>query len=178
MADSTLSPSRIRLSLRSVDGLLDVEGSPLAEPRLHPEFAHAVWSEALQSQSGTNFHLELNVPAEDLHRAAEVREAVRFHFQHRQHEFEEELQALFKDGRRSLLIGVLIVALLLTLAEGILLVWERRMAHALSESLIIFAWVVLWHPGELLLYAHFPVRRHLKLAKELAAAEISLTVAE
>lgn len=174
MANTSSAPNPIRLTVRSVNGLLDVEGSPLAEPRLHPEFAHAVWSKALQSKSGTNFHLELAVPAEDRHRVAEVRDAVRTHFQHKQGEYAEELRALYQDGRRSLVIGLLIVALLLTLAEGIVYVSERRLAYALSESLIIFAWIVLWHPGELLLYAHFPVRRHLNLARELSTARIAL----
>lgn len=178
MSDSAILPTTIRLSLRSVDGLLDADGSPLAEPRLHPEFAHAVWSEALQSKSDSRFQLELTVPAADSHRQAEVAEAVRFHFQNRQREFAEELCALFKDGRRSLVIGLLVVALLLTLAEAIPYLWERRLAYAVSESLIIVAWVVLWHPAELLLYAHFPVRRHRKLAGALAEARVALAAAK
>jgi hypothetical protein len=178
MSDSATSSSPIRLALHSVDGLLDAEGSPLAEPRLHPEFAHAVWSEALQSKSTSGFHLELTVPIADSHRQAEVAEAVRFHFQNRQSAFGEELRALFQDGRRSLVIGLLVVALLLTLAEAIPYLWERRLAYAVSESLIIVAWVVLWHPAELLLYAHFPVRRHRKLAGALAEARVALTAAK
>jgi len=175
MPDSTTAS--IRLSVRSVDALLDAEGSPLLEPRLHPEFAAAVWSEALQKKTPAAFQLELTVPPPDLERQSEVAEAVRFHFGKRQQEFAEELRALFQDGRRSLIIGMLVVALLLTLAEAIPYLWERRLAYAVSESLIIVAWVVLWHPAELLLYAHFPVRRHLKLAGQLAAAKVSLNPA-
>jgi hypothetical protein len=87
MPDAATSPCPIRLAVRSVDGLLDAEGSPLAEPRLHPEFAHAVWSEALQGRSASGFHLDLTVPPADSHRETQVTEAVHFHFQSRQREF-------------------------------------------------------------------------------------------
>lgn len=167
----------ICLRVRSVDALLDAGGSPLLEPRLHPEFAEAVWREALRKPKAAGFQLEVTVPAADVERHREVSEAIHFHFLKQQREFAEELREIFRDGRRSLFIGLLVVALLLMLAEAIPYLWERRLAYAVSESLIIVAWVVLWHPAELLLYSHFPVRKHRRLAGELAEARVSLRTA-
>jgi len=175
MAEHLTTP--ICLHVRSVDELLDADGSPLLEPRLHPEFAATVWTEALRRNKAASFQLEVTVPPADAERHAEVSEALRFHFLKQQREYADELRGIFRDGRRSLCIGILVVALLLMLAEAIPYLWERRLAYAISESLIIVAWVVLWHPAELLLFAHFPVRKHCRLAGELAAARVSLRTA-
>jgi hypothetical protein len=37
--------------------------------------------------------------------------------------------------------------------------------------MIIVAWVAIWSPAELLLYAHLPVRRRRNLAQALARRE-------
>lgn len=175
MASSQTEKVIVR-EIRSVAGLLDVEGSPLVEPRIHPDAAESIWAEALREKKAAGFAIEFRVPSGEEFRAGEVQTAVRCHFERRRIELEEELRNLFQDGWRSLGIGLLVVAALLAIAEAIPYFGSGRAVMALSESLIILAWVALWHPGDLLLYAHFPVRHHLRLAKVLAQAEVTLRV--
>jgi hypothetical protein len=68
----------------------------------------------------------------------------------------------------------MVVAPLLAGSEAILFLGNGRLVTTLSESMIIFAWVAMWSPAELLLYAHLPVRRHRNLAQALARAGVVL----
>lgn len=164
----------ITLDISSVDDLLDADSSPLNELRLHPDVAEAIWTQALQQPKKEKVRIELIVPTDEVARGAEVTKAIHYHFAKRTVDFKEELREIFKDGWRSLAIGLLVVAALLAISEGIPHFGSGRTVTALSESLIILAWVAIWHPGDLLLYAHFPVRNHLRLAKVLAQAKVIL----
>lgn len=162
----------LKFQIRSVDAFLDRDGSPLAVPRLHPELAEEIWKQALRQRPVCGFRLEFITPAGDADRVGEVREAIKYHFANREEDFQEELDSIFREGWRSLGIGLLLVALFLTIAEAILHIGEGRLINALAESLVIVAWVALWHPGDLLFYAHFPVRGHRRLARALSEAEV------
>jgi len=174
MTHSSNSEKRIRLAVRSVDALLDGEGSPVVEPRIHPDAAEAIWTEAVRAKNAGAFEICLTVPAADEARIPEAAAAIHHHFQRRGEDLGEELREIFREGRRSLAIGLLVVAGLIAASEGLLYLNASRLMYVLSESLIIIAWVALWHPAELLLYAHFPVRQQKKTAQALARAAVRL----
>ena len=164
----------LKLRVGSVEQFLDFGGSPMLEPRIHPQAAKAIWCEALQQASCNRFLIEVTAPPEDLGRGAEVSEAIHHHFFWQTQEANEELHEIFREGRLGLLLGLIVVALLLAGSEAVLLLGRGRLLTTLSESMIIAAWVAIWRPAELLLYSHLPVRRRRNLARALAQAGVVL----
>jgi len=162
----------LKLEVRSVKQLLDHDGSPLVEPRIHPDVAEVLWSDALESAKSERFRIEITAPFVGSEQEAEVREAIRYHYAWDAKKAREEIEETLRDGRKSLAVGLLVVFLLLAISEAILVFGSGRFATAISESLIIFAWVAIWSPAELLLYAHIPIRRRRKLALKLAESEV------
>jgi hypothetical protein len=165
----------IRIAIRSVDGLLDRDGSPLAGPRLHPDVARAIRSEAAAHPRGATFRIEVVVPPEDAGRREEVAHAIRCHFLEECAAAGEELRSIASKGRWSFGLAMLVVAVLFLINEAVLRLGEGRIVSLVSESLIIVAWVTLWGPAELLFFSRFPVRRERNLARALAAADVVLT---
>lgn len=171
-----ISSKEIRLSLdvRSVDRLLNLADTPLTQPGLHPEAAHVLRVQASGFPKCTRFQVDVVVPAEDIGRQQEVQTAVRTQFHEEYIEARKELRAIYQKGWWSFLKALAVVAVLITLSEGMLTFRNGRLFTALSKSLIIVAWVVLWAPAETLIFAPFSVRRKRERAKALAWADVEL----
>ena len=167
--------STLKLEVRSVRQLLDHESTPLIEPRIHPDVAEVLWTDALQHASSQQFRIEIAAPVVDAGQEEEVKNAVRYHYAWETEKASEEIEETLRDGRKSLVVGLIVVSLLLALAEAILVFGSGRFLTAISESLIIFAWVAIWSPAEQLLYAHIPIRRRRKLAQKLSEAKVTLS---
>ncbi len=171
---ATDSPVSLRLPVVSVDRLLDTTGSPLATPHLHPEAAEALLKLAERAPRGAAMQLEFTVPAQDSHRTEEVRQALASHFQQIETEQTHLLHSTLRQGRVAAIVGLVFVAVVLAMAQIITRIESLNYTHAAVESLTIIAWVALWRPAELLLYDHWPVRRHRQLARRLAQARTTL----
>jgi hypothetical protein len=169
----------IRMEVRSVDALLNPDASPYPGPRLDPVAGERILKTALTTHGTEGFIVEFTVPAGDLGREDELRKALDVLAKEAMDDAEKELREIFKNGRFSLFIGFIAVALLMGLTELLLLVGgEFPGVKAVTESLVIVYWVILWRPAELLLYDHFPVRRRRSAARALARSEVRLVSAK
>lgn len=164
----------LKVSVRSVDRLLDIDTSPLVGPGIHPEVARAIRAQGTEFPRGSQFEIEVVVPKDDLHRQKEVETAIRTHFEEELAELRDELKSIAYKGRWTFVLAMVAVALMISLSELVLLLGEGRLFSVLSESLVIIAWVSLWGPSENLLFARFPVIRQRNLARSLASASVSL----
>ncbi len=173
--NSPLPAVTLKLDVCSVERLLDADGSPLTAPRIHPEAAQAIWDDAKMNAGGkARFHVAVTVPPGDLARVAEVRAGIAQHFTRERDAADQELREIYRDAWRSSCIGVAAATLLLIASELLLNFGTRPFMEAAGRALIILAWVALWHPADLLIYAHLPVRRKRDLARALAGAEVTL----
>lgn len=166
--------TKIKLEVHSVEQLLDKNGSPIVEKRIHPEVAKVIWEEAQEEPYSERFVIEVTVPEADVTRSAEVGEAIRYHYFWESDNAKEEIRETLKEGRIGLGVGMIVVVFLLAASEAIFLLGSGRFMAAVAESLIIFCWVAIWSPAELLLYAHLPIRRRRKLAQKLTEAKVVL----
>jgi hypothetical protein len=86
-----------------------------------------------------------------------------------------DLKDLFRIGRRSLSIGISVLALCLVVARSIP---SSAQASAfggfLRESVLILGWVANWRPLEIFLYEWWPLARRRDLYLRLAAARVEL----
>lgn len=83
----------------------------------------------------------------------------------------QQVRDIFRFARVATVLGLLCVVVLIACAQAIPDDAGKLML-GLRESLNIFAWVAMWRPAELWLYAHLPERHWRRLALRLAAAAV------
>ena len=84
-----------------------------------------------------------------------------------------QIRDIFRFARVSTAVGLLCVVVLLACAQAIP-DDAGKLLNGVRESLNIFAWVAMWRPAELWLYAHLPERHWRRLALRLARATVSV----
>ena len=108
--------------------------------------------------------------------AGDLASAVKQHFLLRTREKTRELQTLFNSGRRSLIIGIVILAICLAvgwLAASFL--GEGPLPDILRESFLILGWVAIWKPSEIFLYGWPQIVEERRLYERLSVAAVVLT---
>ncbi len=104
-----------------------------------------------------------------------LEDAVKAHFANNAAAFSNELKNLFRDGRVSLMIGLLVLALCFVVAG-----WLRNSLEStpttelVSEGLLILGWVANWRPLEIFLYDWWPLARRRRQHQRLALAPVEV----
>jgi len=78
-----------------------------------------------------------------------------------------------RTGQAALVIGVSMLALLLSISQ-LLARYEHRALVVLNEGLVIFSWVVMWRPVDMLIYDWIPMRRERKVLARLHTAPLEV----
>jgi hypothetical protein len=123
------------------------------------------------------FKIVVHLPPEEAARpeAAGIGETFAHYFENRAAVNEHERRELFRIGRRSLAIGVVVLIACLTASQlGAVLIPNKVVARVFEESLIIVGWVANWRPIEIYLYDWLPIRRRIGLYRRLAAAPVQV----
>lgn len=86
-----------------------------------------------------------------------------------------DLNELFRVGRRSLAIGVIVLAICLLAAQAVAgRFGTGSVDRFIQESLILVGWVANWRPIEIFLYDWWPISRRRHLYRRLAAAKVEV----
>ncbi len=164
----------LELHVTTLSALLRRQGTALAEPGPDPTAMEVLLSAAQHAPPTAPLAVRIRCDdpaANDDVRAAAVLQ--RF-FQAEIDRLGRQLTGLLREGRRTLLLGFVVVVVLLILAETINALGFGTPLTTVSESLIIIAWVALWRPAELLLFDHWPLRRRRRLAHRLVVASVDV----
>ena len=103
-----------------------------------------------------------------------VETAVHNYFAYRAKLKRLELRHLLKEGRTSLIIGlVFLVACLLT-SELLRRQEPRSLSIIAREGLIIAGWVAMWRPMEIFLYEWWPLRRAGRLFEKMSRMHVEV----
>lgn len=152
-------------------GSMFTTGSPLRRGGLHPDIAEALldWAKTVDERSP--LAVDFVVPAAGEIGEEQAADSVHAHFARLAESHTRQIRQIFRHARAATVIGLLVVVVLLSSAQAIPDDAGRLML-ALRESLTIFAWVAMWKPADLWLYAHWPERFWRKQALRLASARI------
>ncbi len=105
--------------------------------------------------------------------AMDLSDAFRRYFTERTGAAQRDLNELFRVGRRSLAIGVVIlVACLMSAHFAVGVFFEPPFKRLAEESLLILGWVANWRPLEIFLYDWWPLARRRELYRRLSTAII------
>jgi hypothetical protein len=119
----------------------------------------------------------VHAPKDELRgeQAHQLGEALARYFNYRAEVMARDLNELFRVGRRSLLIGVIVLAACVLATRAVTVeLGSENIGGILRESLIILGWVANWRPIEIFLYDWWPLARRRNLYRRLAAATVEL----
>ena len=121
------------------------------------------------------FELVVHLPSEaaNLEGVRSIDKSISNFFAHRAAAVARELGELFRAGRRSLVVGLAVLAACLIAGQVLSALTPRGgVAHFIEEGFIIVGWVALWRPLEIFLYDWWPVAQKRSLYQRLSEAKI------
>ena len=150
----------IELKLRDVQQLFNsMDPSPFHDKDLDKDAEEFIvsWSREYPLDDTVTLRVHLDQqPEKDP--TTLITEAVHNYFEYRAKLSGMEFRRLMRQGRSSLIIGVLFLGACL-LASNLLASGTTGLAGYVRESLTIAGWVAMWRPMEIYLYDWWPVRR-------------------
>ncbi len=108
----------------------------------------------------------------------EVRAAIKSYWAYQIELFERELKIFFKRAQLFMFIGVLVLILCITIAQSISVPSPPGFLGVLREGIVIFGWVSVWKPIELLLFDWYPLFEKVRLYRKLLATDVELQCTE
>jgi hypothetical protein len=178
MSDNPPAQIEIAIRVRTVAQLFNsFDPSPFRERDIDTDVEQFICEWVRELPPTAPFILVVHLPPEEAAKpeAEGVPEGFRNYFAHRAQTIDLELRELFRIGRRSLAIGVVVLAICLSASQLIApLIPNATAAWVVQESLIIVGWVANWRPIEIYLYDWWPIRRRRRLYARIAAAPLTV----
>ncbi|MHB1373386.1 MAG: hypothetical protein ACYC5W_17715 [Thauera sp.] len=164
------------LHLDSIRSLIPADGDPLGGT-LPASIAEELVTRARALDEGVQLTIRFLAPdagvASERVSASAIEARLHAHFARVAHRHDLQIRDIFRFARVSTAVGLLCVIVLLACAQAIP-DDAGKLMNGLRESLNIFAWVAMWRPAELWLYAHLPERHWRRLALRLGGATVSV----
>lgn len=163
-------PHTIQLKLHEMNQLFNsMDPSPFIERDLDDDAEEFIVSWAQEFPSNASIRLRIYLdqwPPEDPKEL--IKSAVHNYFSHRTQIFRLDFKRLLKQGRTSLIIGLLFLAVCLLLGKLLLGGEAGTWAAVLRESLTIAGWVAMWRPMQIYLYDWWPLLRRIRIYTKLS----------
>ncbi|HEX8460416.1 MAG TPA: hypothetical protein VF623_03265 [Segetibacter sp.] len=145
--------------------------APIYKRQLSHQFEEYILASVKPAKRYSNIFYKLKYTNEiDKQYAEPVLYAIRRHFLEKK---EDKVQAFKKFKKRTWLVLAVSIVIVI-LCQGLLphlLNEELRISSGLSHSLDVFAWVILWHPIDELIFQWNPYLKEILLLNKLATAE-------
>lgn len=170
--------TEVSVRARTVASLFNsFDPSPFRERDIDSAVEEFVVGWVRELAPGDPFNIAVHLPAEEARRpeTAGIGDAFRHYFDYRAQVAERDMRELFRIGRRSLAIGLAVLAACLVASQLFAaIIPEPMTARVVEESLIIVGWVANWRPIEIYLYDWLPIRRRIRLYRRIAAAPVEV----
>jgi len=154
-----------------------IDPSPPRERDLDPKADEFIVSWARAAGRDARLALQIDVDKPGLPDEADaVSDAVHNYFTERSASAQRRLTQLFRDGRTSLVIGLMFLVAAFILAGAVVRALGPTPVSALvRESMIIGGWVAMWRPLEIFLYDWWPIRAERRLYDRLSVMPTRVT---
>ena len=157
-----------------------IDPSPFRERDLDPKAEEFIvgWAKDLPRDAALALVVDIDREAGLPNEAAVLREAIHEFFRNRGETYRRRLRELFRLGRTSLLIGVVVLTAAIALGDFLSkLLKGSGLGDIVRESLTIGGWVSMWRPLEVFLYDWWPIRQEARLSDRLAAMPVRIQYA-
>ena len=173
----TVPVHRLALRLREIGQLFNsMDPTPFLNKDLDPEAEAFIESWASGYVAGSRFHITIHLehwPAEG-NPTEMLIGAIHNHFNYKAGRTRSAFKRLLRDGRTSLMIGLIFVSLCLVAADVIGRLGSNAGYSIAHESLTIVGWVAMWRPLQIFLYDWWPLQRQIRRYQMLGSAHIQV----
>jgi hypothetical protein len=170
--------STIELSVKEVAQLFEtLDPYPFHERDLDKDAEEYIVGWARELPRDRPFKIVVHLPAAEAQSRAAggIEDGMKRFFAYRADAVGRDLRELFRVGRLSLFIGIVVLIACVTAAQFVdVVIGEGPLTVITRESLIILGWVANWRPLEIFLYEWLPISRRRNLYRRLAVATIEL----
>lgn len=170
----------IEIRIKSPQQLFDSrDPAPFWERDLDDDFVEYVVASAREFSISTPLKIVIHVEEKEhkeLPKEA-IREAIRSYLMYRIDVQRSELKSFVKRAQVFLVIGLLILISCLSIAQGMTLSQPPGWEGILRDGIVIFGWVSIWKPIELILFDWYPIYETLRFYKKLFQTEIDIRFA-
>jgi hypothetical protein len=171
---TTPAPGLIELRLNDVGQLFNtMDPSPFHERDLDHDAEEFILSWAREHERDSDLRIRVVLrQAENAEATRLVRESIQHYFEYRARIARQDLGGLFREGRTSLMIGLLFLAATLLLRN--LIPSGASWSDFMREGLTICGWVGLWKPIDIHLYRWWPLKAHGRLLTRLSRCPVEV----
>ncbi|WP_338768896.1 hypothetical protein [Massilia sp. METH4] len=132
------------------------------------------WALPLPADSRLHLVIHVEEPVEPREAGELLADAVHNHYGYKIELARGELAQLLRQGRASLVIGLVFVAACLTAGELLLNAFPGHAAKVARESLTIIGWVAMWRPVQIFLYDWWPLKSRIGTLESIRFARVSV----
>jgi len=168
---------RIALRVREIGQLFNsMDPTPFLNKDLDPQANEYIESWASTHSIHNRFHITIHIEQwpEQGDPTAMLTEAIHNHFIYQAERTRRKLHQVLKQGRMSLVIGIIFVSLCLIAADFIGDLGPNAGYRVARESLTIVGWVAMWRPMQIFLYDWWPIQRKIRLYMKLGSAHVQV----
>ncbi len=169
--------SWIEVRVKSPQQLFDVrDPAPFRERDLDDDFIEYIFSAAREFSASAALKIVIYIEeaeSRDLP-ADSIREAIHGYLAYRIDIQRSELRAYLRRAQLFLLIGLVVLAACISAAQALVIPEPPGLLGVLREGVVIFGWVSMWKPIELVLFDWYPLFEKLRFYKKLLETPIDV----
>lgn len=170
----------IEIRVRNPFSLFDSrDPAPFRERDLDDDFLEYVLSSSKEIAFSTPMKIVIHVDDEekpDLPASA-IRDAIRGHLAYQIELQTIEIKTFLKRAQLFLLLGASLLVVCLGIAQSLRVPNPPGVVGILREGLVIFGWVSVWKPVELILFDWYPLVEQRRLYRKLLETEVDVRFA-
>lgn len=167
----------IEMKLNTLAQLFNsLDPSPFLEKDLDDDAEAYIVDTAREFPPKTSLRLVIHLPPEAIQKdtADSVTSAIHNYFDYKTQITDASLRHKLREGRVSLIIGLLFLAACLSARELIAGHGSGTAYEILQEGLLISGWVAMWRPLQIFLYDWWPIRNLRTLYYKLSHIKIDV----
>ncbi len=153
-----------------------LDPSPFLEKDLDDDAEAYIVDTAREFPLKTSLRLAIYLPANAIRPDTEetTAHAIHNYFDYKTQIADAELRIKLRQGRTSLIIGLLFLASCLSARELAATLGQGTLYEILQEGLLISGWVAMWRPLQIFLYDWWPIRNLRTLYYKLSHIKIDV----
>jgi hypothetical protein len=169
----------IKLQLLNIDELLRSPGSLYRKRTLKADAEEFIVEEAEAISRKAAINIKVHLAFSEIKYKDDIAPAIHRHFCYRREQSQKKYKRILQYGWRILFIALGLLAVIFSLTEiAIRFMPDNRIVLFIRESFIIFGWVALWRPLDLLLYDWYPVKTDINLYYRLEHSNVQVVINE